>query len=176
MDLYQENQVVLYQFVGLLEVFQVQEALETILIMSITVRSQETLFRKFAKRLWNSHILSCLKNVNLNKIEINFNINKQNHSESIKSRCYSTRVISQDNDVEVKVTTSEQYKPENMIESSVSTNKRYIEEFKNLVNPVGRTGKYKLNKKFESLKKLSKKTKASVSKQHTQGKYIMHWF
>lgn len=50
-DLYQENQVVLYQSVGLLEVFQVQEALETILIMSITVRSQETLFRKFAKRL-----------------------------------------------------------------------------------------------------------------------------
>ena len=114
--------------------------------------------------------------MSLNKIEINFNINKQNHSESIKSRCYSTRVISQDNDVEVKVTTSEQYKPENMIESSVSTNKRYIEEFKNLVNPVGRTGKYKLNKKFESLKKLSKKTKASVSKQHTQSKYIMHWF
>ena len=50
-DLCQENQVVLYQSVGLLEVFQVQEALETILIMSITVRSQETLFRKFAKRL-----------------------------------------------------------------------------------------------------------------------------
>lgn len=94
-------------------------------------------------------------------IEIKFNMNSQSVSENQRSRCYSTRVISNDNDVEVKVTTSEPYKaPPQGYTSLVVSKYQYLDQCRKLVDPFYKKGKFSLNKKFESLKKLSQKTKA----------------